>query len=405
MTTYFEMLGDHIAAEWSRVNFDDVALPQIAAGALTKMSPADNVSPVDILSSVMAGSRFCLQPNIDVSFGQPPITMYSHPQFYIEALFWVTGTTSVHQHSFSGAFAVLEGSSLQSRYRFTLAQRVNAHMLVGDLELHSVSLLTTGAVEPIVGGSELIHSVFHLPSPSVTIVVRTFHDVEHLPQYDYFHPHIAVSSEYRDARLRRRRQVLQLCADVYPTRYEELAVAAIRHGDLLTAYMVLLDAVAPMRLSNSYGRLADAARDRHGEVVDKLIAAAEEHDRREVIAKCRRDVVDSDLRFFLALLLNVPSREWILRLLQERYPGTNIRNKVVDLASNLAPAIFGVEFEDLDRLLFRHLLDRASADDVLTLLESDYSVDEVASQREFLLEHCANLRRTAFKPLLTEAAG
>jgi hypothetical protein len=39
----------------------------------------------------------------------------------IEALFWVDGTTSIHQHSFSGAFQVLAGKSIHSRYRSTVA--------------------------------------------------------------------------------------------------------------------------------------------------------------------------------------------------------------------------------------------------------------------------------------------
>ncbi|MFN2514442.1 MAG: hypothetical protein ABR568_23900, partial [Pyrinomonadaceae bacterium] len=51
------------------------------------------------------------QYDVEGRFGNPPITLFAGPRFHIDVYYWLDGTTSIHQHSFTGAFQVLLGSS------------------------------------------------------------------------------------------------------------------------------------------------------------------------------------------------------------------------------------------------------------------------------------------------------
>src|SRR4029077_2159339 len=94
-------------------------------------------------------------------FGQPELVVYDDPRFYIQVLFWLEGTTDIHQHEFSGAFHVLEGSSIHAHFAFENPQPISAHFRVGDLRMKDFQFLETGRTVPIVSGRDYIHSLFH----------------------------------------------------------------------------------------------------------------------------------------------------------------------------------------------------------------------------------------------------
>lgn len=68
---------------------------------------------------VCEGGRLPPQRGHDQGFGQPAITLYSGERFLIEALCWHTGTPAIHHHAFSGAFRVMTGRSVHSRYSYS----------------------------------------------------------------------------------------------------------------------------------------------------------------------------------------------------------------------------------------------------------------------------------------------
>src|SRR5262249_6236027 len=136
----------------------------------------------------------------ETGFSNLPVTVYRGDAFHLELLVWTRASTSVHQHGFSGAFRVVTGSSLHSNYRFIERQRINSHLLIGDIEMTSMQLLNVGDVVPISAGREgLVHSLFHLDEPSVTLVARTGWEPESAPQYDLIQPRFAFDSKWADA--------------------------------------------------------------------------------------------------------------------------------------------------------------------------------------------------------------
>jgi hypothetical protein len=93
------------------------------------------VSAWDVIEWTMQETFLPEQRDLPGHFGDPPITLYNAPRFHIDVYFWLEGTTAIHQHSFCGAFQVLMGSSIHSRYEFERAEAVNTFTEIGNINL------------------------------------------------------------------------------------------------------------------------------------------------------------------------------------------------------------------------------------------------------------------------------
>jgi len=402
MIEFFEYLGLNVADRWSKANFDNRALPDIACEALTASRPADHVTYEDIARWLATTEALPEQPNIDSNFGQPPLTVFSHRRFYIEALHWTTSTTDIHQHGFSGAFCVLAGSSLESTYVFETRRRNNVHMLLGDLLLKDVSILTPGDVRPIRSGSSLIHSVFHLDFPSVTLVVRTPTDIESKPQYSYAPPHLALDPYFLDPLVKRRVQSLGFLRRIGSPSFDNNALEALRRSDFFATYQ-LLRGLADLCETPAMARFVDLSRTIHGSDVDLLWASIEEEQRQRLIMRSRECIRDADGRFLLALLLNVRSRDGILSAVGARVNADQKRT-LLEWCFALPHVDLGVQFDDLNKSLFSHLVDGVAVDDVLRRLATEFLPADIEARRSDIIAQCHRLRQdSVFRYLLEES--
>src|SRR5438552_1277938 len=110
MNALFQELGRAVLERWKREDFSLVKFPEIARSALDKRCPARQVDLPAFIRDFLLGDEHPFQTDSD--FGEPELVVYSHPRFYIQLLFWMDGTTEIHQHEFSGAFHVMHGSSI-----------------------------------------------------------------------------------------------------------------------------------------------------------------------------------------------------------------------------------------------------------------------------------------------------
>ena len=287
---YFQQLGESVAARWRAKSFDEAAFPEVAASALRESKPSDNVDPLEILREFQSNWTV---PQMDGSarFGQPPITVYYHPLFYIDVYYWLDGTTSIHQHAFSGAFHVLEGASVHSQYQFDLKHRVNTSLLLGNLRLASVNHLQVGDTQEIIAGRGMIHSLFHLDRPSCTVVIRTLSEAIGLPQYDYFAPHIAEAPRTRD-QLTSRRKAFSLLKELDADGYRATMLSALSHATFFEAYATILEVRRSGSLDD-FALFADECRRVHGPLMDLVVASLEETDRRDKLAVRRQTITQS----------------------------------------------------------------------------------------------------------------
>ena len=115
--------------------------------------------PSDVLQNLALeafAGQLPIQATFGSDFGQPPVTVFWHPRFFIDVLVWNSGTTSIHDHAFSGAFALLQGTSLHTQYEFRESENLGPHFKLGALQLGAVELLQLGSSRQIHAGSSFV---------------------------------------------------------------------------------------------------------------------------------------------------------------------------------------------------------------------------------------------------------
>ncbi len=319
MDSFFTELGRMVLARWKRENFSLARFPEIARTALEERPPARHVDLAALMRAFLLDDEQPFQTQS--GFGQPELVVYDDPRFYIQILFWLEGTTDIHQHMFSGAFHVLEGSSIHARFAFEEAAAVTAHLRVGQLRMTETRLLEMGSTVPIVSGGGYIHSLFHLETPSLTVVVRTHNDPGSGPQFTYLPPHVAVDPFYHDALTTRRKQLLDVLEKVDDPSYADLVLEMIGQLDFERGFFILQNGMGYLRRLGQWEEALHAFQQKHGALADGVGPTLEEIVRRDGLAALRSSITEVEHRFFLALLLNLAERKSILDLVAQRFPG------------------------------------------------------------------------------------
>ena len=319
MDAFFNELGRTVLGRWKGENFSLEKFPDIARAALDERPPAGHVDLAAFVRDFLLDDEQPFQTDSD--FGEPEVVAYSHPRFYVQLLFWTDGTTAIHQHEFSGAFHVMHGSSIHAVYEFENARPVTPYLRVGDLRMKGIELLETGRTVPIVSGPGTIHSLFHLDSPSVTVVVRTQHDPGTGPQFNYLPPHVAVDPHFSDRLTARRKQLLDVLERVGDAGYAGLVAEMVDDLDFERGFSVLYHCMGYLQQLGQWEPVLRAFEKKHGAAAAGVAATLKEDARRGVIKGLRGSVTEPEHRFFLALLMNAPTREDLLALVAQRFPG------------------------------------------------------------------------------------
>ena len=346
----FHTLGAALKCRYLEAKHDELAFPTIAKDCLREARLHEKISGTDVLEWAATDT---LPPQFDVkgAFGQPPITVYQDARFHIDVLCWRSSSTSVHQHGFSGAFAVLGGSSVCCDYSFELEERVNSRFLLGKLGFRAASLLGPGDIRPIVGGGDYVHSLFHLEHPSFSVVVRTETDPDRWPQYEYLRNGIAFDPFHNPVQLHRPLDALAALLEAAPERYLGAATQFVQHADPFEV-LILFTRHLPQLSSRTeiLGALANRVIARHGVHGKRIVDSLAERTRIQVVSELRKRVRDPDHRFLLALLLNVPTRDEILRLIAARAPARPPRDTLERWVGELNEReASGVRLEPPDR--------------------------------------------------------
>jgi hypothetical protein len=407
MIEYFTRLESRIRDRWHARNYDDDVFPEIACQALAEEPPDEHVTPKDVWESVLRSPAMTLQEDIEGRFGQPPICVGWNERFMIQALFWLDGTTSIHQHSFSGAFHVLAGSSIHSTYHFDLRSRVNPQFLVGGVQIDRAELLEKGATRAIDAGGGFIHSLFHLDRPSVTIVVRTHHDWEAGPQYDYWKPYLAQNPFYRDQLLTRRLQLLAMLDDSRDPEYLVVLRDQMEVNDFHAVFRILFQAFQRSVEDAVLAELIERAQRRHGELATLLPRTFEELTRQRYITTRRKVITNPEHRFFLALLLNLPTRELVGAMIRERHPDRPYDDVIMEWVKQIGEITgtsqtpghpLEISFSDTEVEVFRGLLQGQSSDKVIQGLRETH--DDVSGREGEIVQLCTAFKKSPlFRPL------
>jgi hypothetical protein len=334
---YFEELGSAVRDRWAASGFENEDLPAIAESTLRDVERPDDLDVFAILGHVASGEALPPQSPLSDRFGEPPVILYQEGDLLVQALTWMDGSTSIHQHGFDGAFLVLQGSSLHVEYSFEAHQRLaDGHLLLGDLCMVKVEVLTAGDVRTIVAGNNFIHALFHLERPSVTIVVRNQSSNLPYPQYSFRRPGIAhdVIDLTGNERLGKQLQGLDALYRLDPAIAGRAATELVTHADLWTSYVVTNH---HWHTGNpAFPAMLDKLEQRSTDFVDFVRPSFEETDRQAKILSRRTLLDEPHQRLLLALLANLPDRASIAAIVEAVYPGANPNELLADWVAELA---------------------------------------------------------------------
>jgi hypothetical protein len=270
-----------------------------------------------------------------------PLRVYEAPRFFVEALVWKDGELAIHDHGFGGAFAVLSGSSIHVTYEFAPDAMLNAGFGVGTLGFEAAEYLRAGDVRAIEAGRRFVHAVYHVASPTVSLVVRSRLDFHALPQLTYAAPGVALdrSALARDA-YAKPLAALRVAADVDPELHRQLALETVRTRDALLAYQALSRAArGPLfQQPDQLSELRDATARAHPALASHLAPSLAAQVRLLDLVNRRRKATQPELRLFYALLLNVPRRKPLLDLVAA-IQGTDPVDTVVAWLERAAPQL------------------------------------------------------------------
>lgn len=390
--SFFRDLGEAIAAEVGEGREAVCAnLERVAAEQLAAFNPSAQITPDDLVDYVLGAEALCKQADLSGKFSEPPVSLYHGVDFEISALTWLDGTTTIHQHAFCGAFHVLAGSSIHCRYHFdaTRSSTPGERAMTGSLHLLDLEVLHPGDTRIITRGSKLIHSLFHMIRPSVTIVIRTItDDSADEVQYDYRRPGLAIDPFQRHAPTIRKQQYLRMLRSL-----DEVAALAhlqrvLADADLHLAYVLISEQIRTSAAPEQAQALAAMCTALPADERQMLFQAVHNDLLSRTVIDLRHKLHDPGHRFLLALLLNVFDRHDLLHLVQREFrvadPVDQVMIWIAEMTGNTErfPNMIGLDFSSTEIDMLTSMFRGAGLDAVLARLSDRYGEAEVNDKRE-----------------------
>jgi hypothetical protein len=421
MIPYFEQLGDVVASAWAAVGRDTDLLPEIAATALSARPAREHTSMEEVLRWVATASEATFVPQADLNntFAQPPVTVYVGRRFRIDVNYWASGSTEIHEHGFTGAFQVLHGSSLESRFAFAESRLVSASLAIGALTLSDMAVLRPGDTRLIHPGTACIHSLFHLEQPAATVVVRSLGELCYQPQRTYEPPGWAYEPTRRDGVLtpleRRRIDVALLAAGTGLPVIDDLMSDILRDGEPLFVHALVSRLATTtttgqtlMQIERQIDAWIAQVPWRHDDVREAARAALTLKLTRRLAYSYRQVFTEVRHRLVIGVLQTAPDRATALRAIAVAAPGEEPIDVVIDfLHAGTAmrqggnPALSLLGLSDNAAHLLEHLLrEQPTIDAFFADLLTENTAEEVDAIRESLTATIHELRTvTIFAPL------
>jgi hypothetical protein len=369
----FEELASDLDTAWTQCARDELAFPELARSALQRFASRSTAAPEDVSRWLVTTDRLPPQFDPRSTFGNFALTIAARDGFHIDLLVWTDSTTAIHQHRFSGAFHVLHGSSLHTLWSFQETRRWSDRLKGGRLAVQATEWLRAGSTRLILPGPAMIHSLFHLDSPSVTVVVRTPYSAVASPQLCYQRSGLAYDEHFTPARVEKIRQMLcTLWTSGHPQR-TALSELALSGMDAHSAVRMVLS-IGSQTPVGTERRLIDMLATREPDLANLLLDTVCRLERERLLLELRKHTVSPRHRMLLALILNLPDRASIISALGEIVPGSPPENWIWETIRSMADT----PSQRSDRKSVLGISLNEVSEEVLRLLLSGYPADEVS---------------------------
>jgi hypothetical protein len=133
-------------------------------------------------------------------------------------------------------------------------------------------------------------------------------------------PHIAFDPQFSDKLTARRKQLLDVLSQAGDAGYADLVLEMVAELDFERGFSILHHCRGDLQHLGQWEPVLRAFEKKHGKLATGVGATLKEDVRRGVIKSMRAAVVEPEHRFFLALLMNAPTRDDLLALVAQRFP-------------------------------------------------------------------------------------
>lgn len=318
---YIKQITDLVISEWEPGQFDPAAFPEMATRILLENPIPEGVTLESVSAFALSSPELPTPKRPEYPFGEPPIELFHHEHFRLEAYLWANSTTDIHDHGFSGAFSLIHGSSLHSQYKFSPEASWSENVQAGGLSLTSWEILRRNDVRTILPGAQMIHSLFHLEHPSLTLCLRTNTEEKKFPQKTYFREGLALSAFHLPPRMLMQQRLLtslssQPCPSVEALleRFFETHTVEERVRGTLSVCNHYFYAQDKLK------RFISAIFPEDKAATKKLWAVCQNQFVTSLLNAQRKATREPNLRLFLAVMLNLPNRSSLLACLESLFP-------------------------------------------------------------------------------------
>lgn len=315
---YFKAMGKEITTMWKVHDYKEDALPNVAEEYFSNNNIHEEINVYELLLYMSKPNDLAPIQSF-YNFSDLPVNVFKHPKFFIEVLFWSNGTTTTHNHAFSGCFYVVHGQSLNIEYDFKEKDKVNSRFRIGDFSINVAEHLKKGDYRKIKQGTGLIHTVFHLDKPSVSLVVRTYQNQDAMPQLEYRFPYIGLDPDQQDACVVKKFQALSVLRSINAPEFMSLFEQAINESSPDELYWIYRGFdFASLSDEEAASINSIIANTKYGKEILEVV-------RREKIVRhivnLRAQTQDAKTRTILACLMNLPTRDAIIKYLTDNQQG------------------------------------------------------------------------------------
>jgi hypothetical protein len=316
-------LGEQVNRRWNDSGREPSAFPGIAVEEIRNFAVHEIYNDRELFA-LLSGAHAERQLG-GGDFGAPPVTAYYHDGVVVDIYYWYEAETSIHDHKFSGAFSVLQGSTFSVTYRFRQDEQPDPLLGIGRLETLGQELLHKGAVRPIVGGDDFVHRTWHLERPTVSLCVRTEHDSHVATQFAYYPDSFRMASQYpaeRDPMFARRARLIDTLMRLrHPLRFETCQEAILSSPPAsacaLAMHYLSYFSSAEANVKNLFREMRGA----FGGWVGAFEAACKIHRNDTACFSALPRISDRHQKLIMAMLLTRLTPDAMLRVAGEAMPG------------------------------------------------------------------------------------
>ena len=307
---------------WRRHGYDEGVFGRIASEALAESELVGALTWESLQEHILSPSS--PEPMQSEHPAPEVIALYNGRHFKIYAHAWLDKIAEPHHHSWTGAFQILEGRSLNGYYRFTTTDRVREGLTIGQLERDRCLLHRAGTIVAINPGPQFIHGLQYLDRPGLAISIRGGRLIGNT--CTYYRPGVAVRTDLKDPAITGMLRVLQILYHTDREAFERRLLEAIPRCDLMAVHLIVFEAI------RSGWTLPAAIFARASEVFGTRFSAIEgaaaELSTLGKIVQLRSRFTDPDLRFFLAALSFGDDRQSVVELVRDHAPSRDPRDLV-----------------------------------------------------------------------------